>query len=74
MSFLLLLVAIDPDLTGVFLCCNELTLLVDLVKQLLSLDVILLLKRLLFNFECVSFTLDLSQLALLLLILVLVDL
>ena len=73
-SLLLLLVAVDPDLTSVFLGCDELSLLVDLVKQLLLLDVVLLLKRLLFDFERISLALNLSQLLLLLIILPLVGL
>ena len=73
-SLLLLLVAIDPYLSGVFLSCDELRLLVDLVKQLLFLDVVLLLERLLFDLERISLALNLSQLLLLLIILPLVRL
>ena len=73
-SLLLLLVAVDPDLSGVFLSCDELSLLVDLVKQLLSLDVVLLFKRLLFDLERISLALNLSQLLLLLIVLPLVGL
>ena len=44
MGLLLFLVAIDPDLTGVFLRRDQLCLLIDLVEELLALDVVLLLQ------------------------------
>ena len=44
MGLLLFLVAIDPDLTGVFLRRDQLCLLIDLVQELLALDVVLLLQ------------------------------
>lgn len=47
--FLLFFVAIDPNLSGVFLGSNQFGLLVDFVQQLLALDVILFLKGLLLD-------------------------
>ena len=44
MRLLLLLIAIDPDLPGVFLGGKQLLLLIDLVEELLSLDIVLLLQ------------------------------
>lgn len=63
--FLLFFVAIDPNLSGVFLGSNQFGLLVDFVQQLLALDVILFLKGLLLDLQCVCFTFYLRQLLLL---------
>ena len=66
MRLLLLLIAIDPDLPGVLLGGKQLLLLIDLVEELLSLDIVLLLQRLLFDLQRISFPLDLGELLLLL--------
>ena len=71
---LLSFVSVDPDFTSVFLSSDQLSQLIDLVQQLLSLDVVLLLERLLFDLQSVSFSLDLSQLLLLFFVLSLVSL
>lgn len=49
MRLLLLLVPINPNLASVFLCSNQLSHGVDLVEQLLPLNVVLLLDRLLLD-------------------------
>ena len=62
---LLFLIAIDPDFSCIFLGSNQLALLIDLIQELLPLNVILLLQRLLLNLQGVRFSLDLRQLILL---------
>ena len=69
---LLFLIPIDPDLPCVLLRGNQLALLVDLVQELLPLNVVLLLQRLLLYLQGVRFALNLRQLVLLLLELALV--
>ena len=71
-SFLFLLITIDPNLSCVFLCGDQFGLLVDFVKELFALDVILLLERLLLDFKRVCLALNFSALFLLLLELTLV--
>ena len=44
MSLLLFLISIDPDLTRVFLCSDQLCLLIDLVQQLFPLYIVLFLQ------------------------------
>ena len=41
---LLFFVPVDPNFSRVFLCGNQLALLIDLIQELLPLNVILLLK------------------------------
>ena len=72
MSFLLLFVPIDPDLPSVFLCSDQFGLLVNFVKELLSLNVVLLYKRVLFDLKCICLSLNFRALFLLLLKLLLV--
>jgi len=72
-SFLFLLVTINPNLSCVFLCRDQLGLLVDFVEELFALDVILLLERFLLDFKRVCLALNFSALFLLLLELTLVD-
>ena len=72
MSLLLLLISIDPNLTSVLLRSNLLILLHDLIQELLSLDFILFLYRLLLNVKDVCFTFSFVQLLDLILILPLV--
>ena len=62
---LLFFVPVDPNFSRVFLCGNQLALLIDLIQELLPLDVILLLQRLLLNLQGIRFGLDLRQLILL---------
>lgn len=66
-SFLFLFVAVDPDLASILFSCDLFVLLHDLVEKLLALDVILLLKSLLSDFERISPPLTVSQLFLLVL-------
>ena len=51
MSLLLLFVSVYPNLTRVLLSSDELSLLIDLVEELLALNFVLLLVRFLFDFE-----------------------
>ena len=62
---LLFFVPVDPNFSRVFLRGNQLALLIDLIQELLPLDVILLLQRLLLYLQRVRFSLDLRQLILL---------
>ena len=66
MRLLLFLITVDPDFTSIFLCCNQLLLLVDFIEELLALNIILLLQRLLLDLQCVCLALYLRQLTLLL--------
>ena len=62
---LLFFVPVDPNFSRVFLRGNQLALLIDLIQELLPLNVILLLQRLLLYLQRVRFSLDLCQLILL---------
>ena len=62
---LLFFVPVDPNFSRVFLRGNQLALLIDLIQELLPLNVILLLQRLLLYLQRVRFSLDLRQLILL---------
>lgn len=65
MSLLLFFVPIDPNFASVFFRRNKLLLLVEFIEQLLLLNVVLFLKRTLFNLQCIRSPLRLGQFILL---------